>query len=183
MHLNFKTKFIMIKKFLILFFAVVFFTACSNENENTDENVVDSTASEMTMVTIANFDTVAANYVGKQVKITGIVDHVCKHGGKKLLLVEDGTDQGVHVDSEKPFDETLVGSKVTVIGTVKEFKVDEAYCQKLETEDSEQNIEGENHEDEISQREEQAQFFRDSMENAGIDHISFYSLEFVSFEK
>lgn len=173
----------MIRKFLILFFAVVFFTACSNENENTDENGVDSTASEMTVVTVANFDNDVADYVDEQVKITGIVDHVCKHGGKKILLVEDGTDQGVHVESEEPFDETLVGSEVTVIGIVREFKVDEAYCQKLETEDSEQHIEGEDHEDEINQRKEQAQFFRDSMKNAGIDHISFYSLEFVSFEK
>ncbi len=39
---------------------------------------------------------------------------MCKHGGKKLLLVNDKGD--VHVESETRFDDALVGDEVTFKG-------------------------------------------------------------------
>ncbi|MBN2890577.1 MAG: hypothetical protein JXL97_01805 [Bacteroidales bacterium] len=167
----------------MLFAVVLFFASCANDTDKTnDENVTDDQKSEMKVVTVANFETEVADLVDEQVKITGIVDHVCKHGGKKIVLVNDGSDNKVHVESEEAFEQELAGSEVTVIGIVREFRVDEAYCQQLENETSEQYIEGEDHESDISMRKEEAQFYRDSMATAGVDHLSFYSLEFVSFE-
>lgn len=175
----------MLKKYFMIFAAVLFFVACANENEDTNNETTDGDTTkveEFKVVSVANFETEVADLVDEQVQITGIVDHVCRHGGKKILLVEDGIEHGVHVSAEESFDEELTGSEVTVIGIVREFRVDEAYCQKLENEESDKHIEGEDHEDDISQRKEQAQFYRDSMTNAGVDHLSFYSLEFVSFK-
>ncbi len=171
----------MLKKFIYLFFVLLAFVACKNTEENTEVTEKQET-NEIPVVTVANFNTDVKDLVDKEVKITGIVDHVCKHGGKKLFIVADGATDGVHIESEESFKEDLIGSEVTVIGIVREFRVDEAYCQKLETETSEEYIEGEDHENEISQRKEMAQYYRDSMAVAGVDHLSFYHIEFVSFE-
>jgi len=158
------------KKILFLTMVIALFAACNsdNTNENTDT----------TEISIANFDAVAGDYVDKQVVLTGIVDHVCKHGGKKILLVSDSAD--VHVDSDERFDEALVGEEITVTGIVEEFRVDEAYCQTLEDNKTNEHSEGEDQEVVLKQKHKQAQFYRDSMKTADVDHLSFYSLKYVS---
>jgi len=167
----------MLKKLLLVVLVIVSLAACKKDkgNDTTKEN--DSIAkNEMVNVSIVDFYTKAQDLVDKKIKITGIVDHVCKHSGKKIFLVADGATEGVHVNSEKRFDENLNGSQVTVIGIVREMIVDEAYCQKLD----ETNV-SDNHE--ASETRKLAQYYRDSMATAGVDHLSFYSVEFIKFEE
>ncbi len=171
------------KKLFLLVFVAALFVACnseSSENEQTNEDI--QPKKEYVTINLADFDSVAVNYVDDTVKVTGFVDHVCKHGGKKILLVEQNGDATLHVESDERFEDTLTGTEVTVIGIVDEFIVDEQYCQQLENEEIAQHSEGENPEEMKEQRKRQAQFFRDSMAKAGVDHLSFYSLKFVAFE-
>jgi hypothetical protein len=168
------------RKILGLFFIAIIFVACKSENN--EQNAENQQVKEFVKVNLADFDSVAANYVGDTIEVTGFVDHVCKHGGKKILLVEQNGDATLHIESEERFEDTLTGTEVTVIGIVDEFVVDEQYCQQLENEEIGQHSEGENKEDMIEQRKKQAQFFRDSMQKAGVDHLSFYSLKFVDFK-
>jgi len=158
------------KKIIILTMVIALFTACNSDN--TKDNA------DATKITIANFETVAGDYIGKTVELTGIVDHVCKHGGKKILLVSDSAD--VHVDSEERFDEALVGEEITVTGIVEEFRVDEGYCQTLEDNKNNEHSEGEDQEKVLKQKHKQAQFYRDSMKNTNVEHLSFYSVKYVS---
>jgi hypothetical protein len=112
------------------------------------------------------------------VKVSGIVDHVCKHGGKKLLLVNDKAD--VHVESEERFDDALVGSEILVTGIVKEFRVDEAYCLQKEEDHQQSHKDGTDSDEMYAKKMEQITFFRDSMKAAKVDHLSFYSLDYIS---
>ena len=129
---------------------------------------------EKAVLTPSGFEKNAEKYIGKEVEITGIVDHICKHGGKKLLLVQDSIQEGVHVTSDERFDENLAGSEVKVQGIVRAKVIDEAYCQKLEEENQSDDHEKSN-------VEEVVKFYRDSMQKAGVDSLVFYSLEFVKF--
>ena len=180
------------KKILLSLLIVAGLFACTNNN-STDEttNDADSTKVDTTInavnedadvpvIALSDFEKQAEKYIDKKVEISGLVDHVCKHGGKKLLLVNDSSD--VHVESENRFEDTLVGNTVSVIGIVKEFRVDEAYCQKEEKEDLNEHSEGKDKEEMKERKQKMLQFYRDSMKNAGVDHLSFYSLEFVSFK-
>ena len=176
----------MLKKFLMFFVVVALFAACSDGegSENGDETV-DSNAVEYQVMEVATFTADAATFVDEKVIITGIVDHVCKHGGKKLTLVVDGVTTGIHVTSEEAFDESLAGSEVTVIGIVREFIVDEAYLNELEAdaiehENDADDAEGAEHAD---HKRADIKYYRDSMATAGVEYLSFYSLEFVSFQE
>lgn len=159
------------KKILFSLMLLAFMAACNSGETKNDENIIAE-------VTIDEFEKVAPEYVGKQVSVVGIVDHVCKHGGKKILFVSDSSS--VHVDSEVRFDEALIGEEITLTAIVEEFIVDEAYCQTLENEQTKKHSEGENSEEIIEGRRMQAQAYRDSMKNAGVDKLSFYSLKYVS---
>lgn len=163
--------------FFLTFVIVFSFYSCKNENKN-DETKTDN----LPVLTVANFNKEAGKYVDKQIVITGIVDHVCRHSGKRIHMVDDGTDEGIHIESETTFNDTLNGSKITLTAIVREFRVDETYCQKLEKDESMEHSEGLTKEQLIEQRKNEALFYRDSMKTTGVDHISFYTLEFVSFK-
>jgi hypothetical protein len=173
----------MIKNLFTIATIAIILASCggnkNNANDGTSAN--DSIQSETPSIAIGEFDTKAGEFVDQEVMVEGIVDHVCKHGGKKLLLVSDDGD--LHVESDERFDESLAGSEVVVKGIVREFRVDEAYCLKMEEDNIKSHSEGQTDDDLFTQKMENIKWYRDSMATANTDHLSFYSLEYVSFEK
>ena len=168
-------------KHVVLSAVVISFIACTSNptaiNEDVEEVKVET--KEVPVLSMANFDIEAANYIDGEIQISGIVDHVCKHGGKKLLLVNDDGD--VHVEADSRFEDELVGQHVSVQGIVREFRVDEGYCLKMEEDNISSHKEGETNQEDFEHKQNMVQTYRDSMEVAGIDHLSYYSLDFVSF--
>lgn len=174
----------MIKKVLGIIAIAALFAACNCEQNNADANKEETKTVEVAgtpLVELAAFDAEAAKYVDKEIKVIGIVDHVCKHGGKKLFLVADGGD--LHVESEERFEEDLMGSKIEVTGIVREFRVDEAYVLKMEEDNIQQHKSGEIEDNVYEHKMENVKFYRDSMATAKVDHISFYSLDYVSLKE
>ena len=168
----------------IILFSLLFglFFACS-ENQSTEVEEV-STEQFSIMVpqlNVVSFDVDAGQYVDNEITVSGIVDHVCKHGGKKLKLVTDGSS--VHVEAESRFDDDLIGSEINLNGIVRELRVDESYCLQMEEDNTLKHKEGETNEEDFTHKQELIQSYRDSMTVAGVDHLSFYTLEFISLEK
>jgi hypothetical protein len=106
------------------------------------------------------------------------VDHVCKHGGKKLLLVTD--DGKVHVTSEERFEEALIGSEIALNGIVVEERIDEAYCLKMEEDNIKSHSEGKSSDDQFESKKQHIKEYRDQMKANNAEYISNYSLEYVS---
>lgn len=171
------------KKLLVILLGAALIS-CSNEkqeNLNESENVLISNDLEIPVLSIAEFDYKAGDFVNKEVQVKGIVDHVCKHGGKKLLLVNDDGDIHVTTDDDR-FSDELIGEEITVNGIVEEFRVDEEYCLQMEEDAIKNHSEGES-DDELFERKKQSiQSYRDSMKTAGVDHLSYYSLVYVSMK-
>ncbi|MFN8258691.1 MAG: hypothetical protein U0W24_23580 [Bacteroidales bacterium] len=168
---------------IILLTFVIFFSCNNTGNENSTQLDSASSAQKMNsnIYTVSGFDTVAANYVDKEIKIKGLVDHVCKHGGKKLFLV-DG-ESNLHVEAEERFNDSLIGTEVVVTGIVREFRVDEAYCLKMEKDNIKSHANGAKEKELFEEKKQMIAEYRDSMKTANTDHLSFYSLEFVSLTK
>ncbi|MCF8368188.1 MAG: OB-fold nucleic acid binding domain-containing protein [Bacteroidales bacterium] len=171
----------MIKKFLFMIAIPAIFASCAGDAGKSDSEstmVVEETEYIAPQINLGEFDAKAAEFVDKEVKVAGLVDHVCKHGGKKLFLVSDDGD--VHVESDERFDESLIGSSVLVTGIVREFRVDEAYCLKMEEDNIKSHSKGETEDELYARKMEEIQWYRDSMATAETDHLSFYSIEYVS---
>ncbi len=167
-------------KNLFILLAATLLLACGSPEkpgENPEELTINQ---EIPELSIADFDEKAGEFVNSDVMISGIVDHVCKHGGKKLLLVSDDGD--VHITSDERFDDALIGEEVKLIGTVEEFRVDEGYCMQMDEDNIKSHSEGDSDDELFESKKHSIQVYRDSMETAGVDHLSYYSLVFVSFE-
>ena len=168
----------MMKNILILatlFFAVI---ACKTDNK-VDPNKNDtSEISEIPLLVMGEFDNKAGEFVDKEIKIQGIVDHVCKHSGKKLLVVTD--DGQVHVTSDVRFDDTLKGSEILLNGIVLEERIDEAYCLKMEEDNIKSHSEGSSNSEQFENKKKHIQQYRDKMKNEKLEYVSEFSIKYVS---
>ena len=172
------------RKIITLLALAGLFFACNNAGQkDTDQSAQDSTAvsQAIPVIPLSEFNAQAAAYVDKEVTTSGVVDHVCKHGGKRLFLVNDEAD--LHIDGEDRFDESLSGSEIEVTGIVREFRVDEAYCLKMDEDNIKSHNNGVMDKALFDQKSEQISFYRDSMKVAGVDHLSYYSLDYVSHKE
>ncbi|MEN8120937.1 MAG: hypothetical protein ABFS35_11345 [Bacteroidota bacterium] len=171
------------KKILTIIAITGLLASCTTE-QKTEENqidIVETTEQITTKIALGEFDNKAGDFVDQEIMVSGIVDHVCKHGGKKMLLVADDGD--IHVLSETRFNDSLKGSEIVVTGIVREERFDEAYCLKMEEDNIKSHSEGETDDKLFKRKKEHIASLRDSMKSAGVDYISDYSLEYVSHKE
>ena len=180
----------MTKRFFPLLIVILFaFAAC---NQGTKETAA-TTKNDTTRLTVLTFEKQADSCIDKPVIIEGTVLHLCKHGGKRMFLV-DGTDS-IRVEvttgpSIAKFDDALVGSRVRVFGTLKEERIDAKYLNEWEAE-VKKPVENHNvgihtgakgHEDQgAKEKLDQINAFRDDLKKSGKDHLSFFSIEADKF--
>ena len=171
------------KKIIILLVLATTILACKTEvkKAGTNNTTTVEKITETPSILLGEFDTKAGDFVNKEVKVTGIVDHICKHGGKKILLVTDEGD--VHITSEERFDEDLMGSELELTGIVLEERIDEAYLLKMEEDNIKSHSEGASNKEQFENKKKHVAEYRAKMEADGVNHISNYSLQYVSFKE
>jgi hypothetical protein len=99
---------------VILFSTNALFAQDNMKAEGNDPQVI-------TVITPEKFQDYAAENVGKEVEIKGMVIHVCRHGGKKMFIIGEDPDMRVKIDASEKisvFDPVLEGSTVTVKGII-----------------------------------------------------------------
>jgi hypothetical protein len=82
---------------------------------------------EPVKVDVDNFKEMAPGMIGKSVEISGMVTHVCKHGGKKMFIMHSDADVQVKITTGEDiaaFPAELEGSTVWVSGIVEEMMVE-----------------------------------------------------------
>ena len=171
-----------------------------NQTETTVENAAQTrVAEEPIVITVGSFDEKAAELVGKEVIITGTTDHICKHDGKKLFLIDVEEEGRVKITSGEgvpAFNSEYEGYDFKIIGIVDEMIVDEEYLREWEEEviagiDETRHLGG----GEPMTEEERAagvhlddpamekiSDYREMMAEEGTDKLSFYSIVCTSFE-
>jgi hypothetical protein len=171
---------------IVLIFA---FAACNQGSKDTAA----TTKNDTTRLAVLTFEKQADSCINKPVIIEGTVLHLCKHGGKRMFLV-DGTDS-IRVEITTgpkiaKFDDALVGSRVRVFGTLKEERIDAKYLNEWEAEvkkpEENHNVGvhtgAKGHEDQgVQEKLDQINGMRDDLKNSGKDHLSFFSIEADSF--
>jgi len=132
----------------ILTFAVLLalLASCGNQAKKADDAIK---ASE---VTVNELLADAGPFVEQAVSVKGTVVHVCRHGGQRLFIVGEDTEERMRCTTGEDiaeFSVDLEGSQVEITGIVKELIIDETYLAEWETEVMEGTTEherGEGHE-------------------------------------
>jgi hypothetical protein len=181
----------MTRRFLFLCLTLaIFASSCNQGTKNADAPKADTVLMAVkTFLDSAGTD----RYTGKPLWIEGTVLHTCKHGGKRMFLVDGNDSIRVEVTTGNnipKFDESLIGSRVRVLGILKEERVDNKYLNEWEAEirkPSEEHSVGihsgaRGHEDRDTQEKlAEVNSLREDLKKSGKDHLSFYSIEAISF--
>jgi outer membrane murein-binding lipoprotein Lpp len=186
-------------KRLFMFFAVAAMIAgCNNVNQTMEIE------SDVVELTINEFKERAEEFAGDTVLVKGLVNHACRHSGKRMFIVDQETSEGLRVDAGKivaGFDNSLEGSMVLVTGVVMERRIDEAYLNEWESEVQEEcaaeqayaegemaDAEAEAEADEETEEEDPAEDLdriaklRQQVLESEKGYISFFHLECISYD-
>ena len=186
--------------YAIVCVALLLVSCQSNDAQHEDARV--------TTISIAEFNANPDDYVGQTLEITGTVDHVCKHGGKRMFIMGDDPQQRVKIEASTgigTFAVELEGSDVTVQGVVKVLKIDEAYLDNQEAEafaehggegteqhSAEGEVTEEHHAEGIGQGEHHDDLegvlahinaMRRELAESGREYLGIYSLECTSYKE
>jgi len=136
------------RNLLFILIAIAFIAvSCENTPEKAEqkEKTTEVVSNEIVNVTMADFDSLANGLVGKNIALSGLVDHVCTHGGQKMFIVDQNSDARIKVTPNEElaaFNTDLVGETLKITGIVEEMRVDEDYLKEWE-EEINQGITGE----------------------------------------
>ncbi|MBI9055768.1 MAG: hypothetical protein JEY96_18245 [Bacteroidales bacterium] len=103
---------------LIIAIVAIFISSCSQKTNNSTSNNTKETQSEEYFIVDEVLEK-SESLVGKTIYVKGIVDHVCKHGGKrfKILSQEGNNEFKISLGEEfDPAEETIVGQVAYVTG-------------------------------------------------------------------
>ena len=127
-------------KLIIVIFISALFISCGNiGSQKKDQAIVETENNvvEPIIITVAEFGDKAGELVGKLVAIEGTVDHVCAHGGKRMFIVDEGTDGRVKIvtgEDMPSFNTDMEGSEIKILGKVEELIINEEYLTNWEYE-------------------------------------------------
>ncbi len=124
----------MIKKVLGILAVTTIMFSCGNKEQKKEGASSDK---GIALVTVDQVMVDIQAYVDKQIQIEGVVNHVCKHGGKRMFIMGEDPDVAIKITPNEEigvFEQELVGSSVVVNGVVKELRIDEEYVANLENE-------------------------------------------------
>ncbi len=107
-------------------------------NATSSKGNADSTKTSVAQVVTITIDSLlnsAEANVGKEMVVEGVCTHACRHGATKIFLMGSDHSKVIRVQAGDlgSFDTKAVNSKVKVVGTLEEQRIDEAYLQNWES--------------------------------------------------
>ncbi|MFO8053822.1 MAG: hypothetical protein R6U19_01485 [Bacteroidales bacterium] len=184
------------KKLLVVLTLGVFLFACNNESAKDKEEAKEG--SEVSALTTEELLASADEHVEEEVVVKGSMVHACAHGGERMFIKSEGSDErlkvtcGEGVPSFKQEDE---GSTFLVTGILKEKRIDEEYLDNWEKEvkeelSEEHHVHDGKHCDEETHKDEEEpaelariESMRQEIKESEKDYLSDFSLEATSYEK
>ncbi|MDR0766455.1 MAG: hypothetical protein LBF09_05940 [Odoribacteraceae bacterium] len=128
---------------------------------------------------------VAGDLVGKRVGARGTVTHTCVHSGKRCFIVGESGAASFRVEATGDiggFNRELVGSKIEVIGFVKERRLTSEFLDQHEKEVNEQKAKEDGSAESCAAELENIQQMKAWMKERGKDYYSIYYMDGQSYE-
>lgn len=185
-----------LRRLFLLAVPAIILAACSGNRQPVEEQAAAEEQQGPVTLAVADFEQKAPGLVGREVTLSGLVTHTCKHGGKRMFITGENPDISVKIEAGENivrFDEALEGTEVVVHGIVKELRIDQAYLDEWEKETAQgageemkmhegEGTGEEGHDEHHSTDLEQIENYRKQLAGSGKDHLTFYSVECMEYK-
>ncbi|HEY9113184.1 MAG TPA: hypothetical protein VIN10_00705 [Bacteroidales bacterium] len=188
------------KKLFFILALAIGFASCQNSANKTEATNDETLSSDVAVVQVAEFETLAGDLVGKTIQFSGTVDHVCKHGGQRMFIVDNESEARIKItpaEEVAAFNTELVGDQLLITGIVEEQRIDEAYLMEWEEEikagsamsdDKGEgthlggNVEKGGEGADVSEEMQKVINLREQLQASGNDYLAFYSVVCTGYE-
>lgn len=184
----------------IFIFAVVLFFACGGNKSDSSESggqtssAINVSITEVDIIPVEELLKNPDSYVDKEIKVEGLVTHVCKHSGQRLHLSNERGNGNIRVeagDKIKRFERDLEGSEIVAQGVLRRQVIDEAHIEEMAKNGrggkgmhmEDEGEEGTADAGKEADAQERASNMRKMLEESGKDRIVTYWLDGESFEE
>jgi len=125
--------------------------------------------------------------VGKEVKVHGRINHVCRHSGKKCFIVNEQGDLSIQIIAGgdiTSFDKELVGSEIEVVGIINERRIEKEQIDQNEQDAKEkmQNEESEESHKHCDAMLNNVKQMREWMKKNNKEYYAIYYIESLKYE-
>ncbi|MEE4196413.1 MAG: hypothetical protein V2I54_02105 [Bacteroidales bacterium] len=124
----------MMKKTLGLFLITFVIFSCGTKQQKDEKECSEK---EIKAITVEQVLADTKNLVEEEVVVTGMVNHVCSHGGKRMFIIGKDSDAGLRITPNEEigvFEKELEGNTVLIQGVLKELIINDDYVAQLEQE-------------------------------------------------
>jgi hypothetical protein len=126
---------------LIILSVLVFLIVSCGERQNK----TNSTENVVLAITVDDLMASAVNFVDQEIVVSGLVTHVCKHGGQRCFVMGSTDDVVIRVeagDEIASFKQEHVGDKLQITGILRLVPVDGGHVCSEEEEDDHEHDHG-----------------------------------------
>lgn len=172
------------KRVLFFPFLALFFPFClvSCGGTPTADSTDNSALTEATVLSVDDFLEQASSLVGTEVQLSGDVEHVCSHSGRRCFLTNaEGVSVRVEAGGEiTGFPTDILGHCIVVTGVVKEFEIPEERIDQMEADLAVKEAEGDD-EGHCDTERNNIEKMRAWMQEHGRDAYIVYYLEGITY--
>jgi hypothetical protein len=166
--------------------------SCGTNNQENDKNSGEIGSNELKSVNIGDAKTVvellevAEKNVDKEVVVTGLVTHVCRHSGKRCFLMDNNGKTSIRLEAGgniNGFNQELSGSKLVAKGILRENRLSSSYIDEWEEKTLEEKEKAEIDEDACSSELNNIKEMRNWMKENNKDYYAVYYIEGIDYEE
>lgn len=161
------------------------FMSCNQQNKKENTKKVITPKQETTYNPLEKILDNANNLTKKEVNVTGIVDHVCKHGGNRFKLLSSDGKEEIKVelgDNFKMVSPNIAGKMVKVTGILIPIQMDAEMIKAWEKKTRKNHI-GEENTKHFKEEIAIIQTIYKQIESGEIPYYTTYSIEASSYEE
>lgn len=188
------------KKLIFIVAAAIGLASCQNSTNKTETANEETLNNDIAVVQVAEFENKAGDLVGKTIQLSGTVDHVCKHGGQRMFIVDNESEARIKItpaEEVAAFNTELVGDELLITGIVEEQRIDESYLMEWEEEiragsamsdDKGEgthlggNVEKGGEGADESEEMQKVNNLREQLQASGKDYLAFYSVVCTGYQ-
>ena len=174
------------KRVLLFLVLSVAICACGGRNRNQTDTLTEtiSLLDQGKVIEMDDLMAVADQEVGNTITIVGYVIHTCKHAGRRCFIVGESEEISLRVEAKGEiggFNRELTGSKLAIMGILKESRLSQEYIAQVEQE-VKQRKESSDDADDCETELSNIESMRKWMKENNKDHYVFYYMDGLDFE-
>lgn len=172
--------------FFIVFALLIILGACNQQKKggNASQPLAISPKEGIKYSTVEGILEQAGSLSGKTVNVSGIIEHVCKHGGKRFKILSSDGSQELKIELGENFkavDACIVGKNARVTGTLIPVQMDAKKVKEWEKK-VRKNHEGEENTEHFKHEVSEIQDIYNRIELGEIPFYTSYSVQANNYE-